>query len=303
MNQLDAMRIYLRVADTASFTLAAQQLGLPKASVSMAVRRLENLLGTRLLARTTRRVAMTPDGQAFYERCQDLLSDVDEVQGMFRETPARLRGRLRVDLPVAVACQIVMPRLPAFLAQHPELVLEVSATDRRVDLVREGFDCVLRIGELTDSSLVARPLGGYRQINCASPDYLARHGVPATPGDLTGHCLIHYASMLGARTPGFEYRDPASGVLHTVPMSGGLTVNHSGAYVAACVAGLGLIQNPVSGVREHLDAGRLVEVLPDYCPPPLPVTLLYGHRRHLPLRLRVFMTWLAEVMAPSLATE
>ena len=190
MNQLDAMHVFVRVAELASFTRAADSLGLPKASASTAVQQLENLLGTRLLHRTTRKVQTTQDGQVFYERCKDLLADVDELQGMFRQAPQALRGRLRVDMPSGMAHSVVIPRLPEFLDLHPQLELELSSADRRVDLVREGFDCVVRVGTLGDSALIARPLGQFRVANCASPTYLQRYGVPRTLEDLATHRLV-----------------------------------------------------------------------------------------------------------------
>lgn len=299
MNQLDAMQTYLRVAELASFTQAAASLGLPKASVSAAVQQLEALLGTRLLHRTTRRVQMTQDGQVVFERCQDLLADLDELTTMFRAAPSALTGRLRVDMPLGVSRTLVMPRLPEFLRDHPGLSVELSSTDRRVDLVREGFDCVLRVGALGDSSLIARPLGHYRLLTCASPDYLAAHGTPRTLDDLAAHQLVHYVSTLGARSPGFEYQDlAAGGETRFVPMAGAVTVNNSESYQAACLAGLGLIQAPEVGLRPLIDSGRLVEVLPAWRPAPMPVSLLYANRRHLPQRVQVFMAWLAEVMRP-----
>lgn len=299
MIQPDAMRQFARVAELASFTQAAESLGCPKATVSATVQRLERQLGTRLLHRTTRRVQLTQDGQAFYERCKDVLADLEELEQLFLPTPAALRGRLRVDLPVGAARQLVLPRLPEFMAAHPQLEIELSCTDRRVDLVREGFDCVLRVGALGDSSLVARPLGWLRQLNLASPDYLRVHGVPQSLEDMAGHRLIHYASVLGQRSAGFEYVD-AAGQARSLPMAGTLTVNNSEAYEAACLAGAGLVQVPVPGLSDLVAQGRLVEVLPQFQAPPLPVSLVYAHRRQLPQRVQVFMNWLGEVMRPHL---
>lgn len=295
MNQLEAMRIYLRVAEVASFTQTAADLGLPKASISGAVQRLENLLGTRLLHRTTRRVEMTQDGRVFYERCQDLLADFDEAAGMFRAAPAELRGRLRVDMPLLMARDVVIPRLPDFLHLHPQLEIELSSTDRLVDPVREGFDCVLRVGTVGDSSLIARRLGHLHLINCASPDYLARFGTPQAPADLAQHRLIHYVAGLGGKSPGFEYVDP-QGELQFVATPGALTVNNSEAYQAACLAGLGLIQAPEASLRPLIEQGRLVEILPGQRPRPMPVSLLYANRRHLPQRVQAFMSWLGECL-------
>lgn len=166
MNQIESMQIYVRVAELASFTLAAQSLNLPKSSISTAIQRLENLMQTRLLYRTTRRVQMTQDGLVFYERCKDILADMDELQGLFQRDPAELTGRLRVYMPVGIARSIIMPRLAEFAEKYPHIDIEISCTDRFVDLVREGFDCVLRVGKLHDSSLVARHIGQFKQINC-----------------------------------------------------------------------------------------------------------------------------------------
>lgn len=304
MNQLEAMQIYLRVAELSSFTEAAQSLGLPKANVSTAVQQLESFLGTRLLHRTTRRVQMTHDGQAFYERGKDLLADFDELKTLFNSKQNQLRGRLRVDMPTTIARDLVIPNLPVFLREHPELEIELSSTDRRVDIVREGFDCVLRVGSLVDSTLIARPIGEYQLTNYAAPSYLARYGMPTSLTDLTHHQLIHYVPTLGGKSTGFEYRETigekSEMIEKTIAMKGALTVNNVDAYVGACLAGLGIIQNPEPTMREHIAAGRLVEILPDYRPAPMPVSLIYANRRHLPKRAQVFMTWLTEIMQPRL---
>jgi len=298
MNQLEAMQIFIRVAELASFTRAADSLGIPKASASTAVQQLEATLGARLLHRTTRKVQMTHDGQMFYERSKDLLTDIDELQAMFQQGEQSLRGRLRVDMSNGVARIFVLPRLPEFMQAHPLIELELSSTDRLVDLVREGFDCVLRVGPLVDSSLVARTLGVFRIINCASPAYLKRHGTPKTLDDLARHQLIHYVSTLGARSPGWEYPDGTG--YASLPMTGSITVNNSDSYTAACVAGLGLIQGPAAGLQPLIDAGQLVEVMPDCRAEPMPVSLLYANRRNLPRRVQAFMTWITQVLTPHL---
>ncbi len=298
MKSLDAMQVFLRVAELASFTRAADSLGIPKATASTAVQQLESSLGTRLLHRTTRKVQMTQDGQAFYERARDLLADVDELQSMFQRGAKSLRGRLRVDMSSGLALHFVIERLPEFLDAHPLIELELSSTDRLVDLVREGFDCVVRVGTLGDSSLIARPLGAFRIINCASVGYIEQHGMPQSLDDLKNHRLIHYVSTLGSRSPGWEYPDGDG--YASLPMAGVLTVNSSEAYRAACVAGLGLIQAPAAGLQPLIDQGALVEVLPDHPAEPMPVTLLYAHRRHLPRRVQEFMNWMAQTLAPYL---
>lgn len=295
MDRLDTLRVFLRVAELGSFTRAADNLGLPKASVSQAIARLEGELGTQLLHRTTRRVHLTADGTQLQQRAHDLLDDMDALQNLFRHQPSELSGRLRVDMPGGMARNVVIPQLPAFLALHPGLEVELSATDRRVDLVREGFDCVLRVGTLDDSSLVARPLGQMRIVNVASPGYLAARGVPQVLADLDHHDLVHYVGTLGQRSPGFEYFDG----LHyqSWPMRGALTVNSADGYSAAALAGLGIIQVPELGAREALHTGSLVEVLPDCVAEPMPVNLVYAQRRHLPRRVEAFMTWLAGLLA------
>ncbi|WP_193161119.1 LysR family transcriptional regulator [Microbulbifer hainanensis] len=304
MKLLEAMEIFARVAELGSFTAAADSLGLSRASVSGAVQQLEELLGTRLLHRTTRSVRLSQDGQVFYERSRDLLADMDELQNLFREDSATLHGRLRVDMPLPVARDLVIPRLPEFLRRHPGLEIELSSSDRFVDVVREGFDCVLRVGQLEDSSLIARPLGEYQLVSCASTEYLAEHGTPRTLDDLAGHRLVHYVLSLGARPAGFEYVDPQSpDTEHSLPMAGALTVNNTDAYREACLAGLGIIQVPEAGVRHYLESGELEEILPQYRPAPMPVSLVYANRRHLPKRVQVFMAWMAEIMKPRLAAK
>lgn len=300
MSPFDRMHIFVRVAELASFTQAAEALGIPKASASTAVQQLETQLGTRLLHRTTRRVQLTQDGQAYYERCKDLLADVDELQSMFQHLDgAGLKGRVRIDMSTGMARNVVVPRLPELLARHPGLEVELSSTERRVDVVREGFDCVLRTGAVVDSSLVARPLGLARLVNCASPAYLRAHGTPRSLADLPGHRLVHFVNTLGARSAGFEA--VVDGALVLTPMQGALTVNNAEAYMAGCLAGLGLIQVPHLGVVDLLARGDLVEVLPQLAAPPMPLTLMYANRRNLPRRVRTVMDWLAQVVAEHLA--
>jgi DNA-binding transcriptional LysR family regulator len=201
-------------------------------------------------------------------------------------------------MPAAIARTQIIPRLPEFLKDHPHLEVELSSTDRRVDLVREGFDCVLRVGTLDDSGLVARPLGYLHQVNCASPAYLAAYGTPRSLEALAAHRLVHYVGTLGARSPGWEYEE--AGTLRRLPMAGTVTVNNSEAYTAACLAGLGLIQAPRLGMRPLIAQGLLVEVLPEARAPAMPVSLLYAHRRNLPRRVQAFMNWAAGVLQPEL---
>ena len=298
MNHVNLMQIYVRVAELTSFTQAADSLGLPKASVSAAIKQLEASLGTRLLHRTTRNVQMTQDGLIYYERSKDMLADMAELQTLFHQGEQEISGRLRMDLPIGIARNIIIPQLPSFLQLHPRLEIELSSTDRRVDLVKEAFDCVIRVGAIIDTSLIARPLGHLKQINCASPEYLARHGVPQRLEDLAQHRLIHYASNLGSKPTGFEYLD--GNQTRTREMAGSITVNNSDAYQAACLAGLGLIQAPEIGVTELISQGRLVQVLSDYAAAAMPVSILYASRRQLSKRTQVFINWVQKLMQSQL---
>lgn len=297
---LDQLRIFVRVAELASFTQAADQLGLAKGRVSLAVQQLEAHVGARLLQRTTRRVRLTPDGEQFLDRSKELLADAEQLQAMFQPAASGLRGRLRIDLPNALARDLLIPRLPEFLAAHPQLELGISTTDRRVDLVQEGFDCVLRVGALADSELIARPLGAMAMRNTASPAYLRAHGTPTTLADLAQHRIVHYAAKLGTQGAGWEYVD--DGVVRLHPMRSAIVVNGTDAYQAACLAGLGLIQAPVRGTQRLVDAGFLVEVMPGFTAAPMPVSLLHPHRRHVAPRVQAMLNWIAQVVEADLKT-
>lgn len=219
---------------------------------------------------------------------------MEDVETLF-EKGARLSGRVRVDLPSRFARLRIIPRLESFLDEHPGIHLELGVGDRLVDLVREGYDCVVRVGALADSSLTARRVGEMPVITCASPAYLARHGTPRQLRDLSRHWLIHYAPTLGGPADGFEYEE--AGERRELPMKGRLTVNNAEAYVAACQAGLGLIQTPRTSLEDDLRHGRLVEVLSRHRARPLPVHVLIPHRRQLSRRVRGFIDWLEARLA------
>jgi len=300
MMNFDDLQIFAKVAELMSFSRAAEQMGLAKGRVSTAVQQLEARVGARLLQRTTRSVRLTPDGELFLERCKELLTEAEQLEVMFQPAASGLTGRLRIDLPSALARDVVIPRLPEFLAAHPMLEIGISTTDRRVDLVHEGFDCVLRVGALGDSDLVARELGRLRMSNLASPDYLRTHGIPLKLADLAKHRVVHYASTLSSQNASWEYCDPVDSSVRTLPMRATVTVNGTDAYNAAAVAGLGLIQAPAFGTRALVDSGKLVEVLPRLTASPLQVSLLYAHRRQLAPRVQAVMAWLSQVLSPHL---
>lgn len=298
MDRIDLLQVFVRVAETGSFTRAADRLGLPRASVSTAVQQLETRLGSRLLHRTTRRVGLTPDGEVMLERARALVADMEDMEQQFLPARGQVSGRLKVDVPSRIARRLIAPALPDFFALHPAIELELGSSDRAVDLVLEGIDCALRVGPLANSSLVARPLGHFTLINCASPAYLERHGTPRTPADLPKHVAVNYASPTSGRAAPWEWlRD---GETATLRMRSQVAANNAETYIACALAGLGLIQIPAYDVREHLAAGELVEVLPDARAEPLPVQLVYPHRRNLSRRMQAFVGWLETVLADAL---
>jgi DNA-binding transcriptional LysR family regulator len=294
MDKLELMKVFVRVCEVESFTGAADSLNMPKASVSLAIQRLEAHLETRLLQRTTRKVTVTQDGMTFYERCKDLLSDVDDVETMFQSAHQKITGRIRIDMPQNLAKNLIIPKLPLFLARYPEIEIELSSTDRRVDLIREGFDCVIRVGSLQDSGLIAKKIGEYKIINAASPAYLKKYGTPKKLEDLASHFQIHYVTNLGSRPDGFEYFDGEK--FSTIKMKGLITVNNTDAYQAACLAGLGIIQVPQIGMREQLKDGTLIEILPKLKSEPMPLSIVYPHRRNMARRVRIFIDWAQEIL-------
>ncbi|AEG92525.1 transcriptional regulator, LysR family-like protein [Ramlibacter tataouinensis TTB310] len=288
------MRVLIRVVELGSFTKAADDLQLPRATVTHAVQQLEQRLGTRLLHRTTRHVGATPDGEAYYQRCVRLLADLEEAESAFGGEAAQPRGKLRVDLQGTLARHFVLPVIGDFFERHPLVELEIGMGDRLVDLVREGVDCVLRAGELADSSMVARRVALLQQVTCASGEYLRRHGVPETLDDLRRHQAVNFLSTRTGKVMPFEFLE--GGTERRVQLKGPVSVSDAEAYVACSAAHLGLIQLPRYHVAARLDEGSLREVLPDMRPAPLPVSVLYANQRQLAPRVRVFVDWLAEVM-------
>ncbi|MFG6447643.1 LysR family transcriptional regulator [Roseateles sp. BYS180W] len=301
MDRIDHLRIFVRIASCGSFSKTADQLGLPRATVSLAIQQLETRLGTRLLHRTTRRVSLTPDGEAMLDRAVALVLDMEEMEQQFRPTSASLTGRLRVDVPSRLARRVLAPAMPAYLAQHPELSIDLGSSDRLIDLVQDGVDCAVRVGTLTASSLVCRPLGRFDMINCASPDYLSRHGTPVNPEDLSQHWVVDYLSPTSGRAAPWEWCE--EGQTQVAASSSRISANNAETYIACALAGMGLIQVPAFDVSDHLARAELVEVMPLYRPAPLPVQLVYPHRHHLSRRLSSFAQWLGEVLAPHLAPE
>jgi DNA-binding transcriptional LysR family regulator len=288
------LRIFVWVARLSSFTRAAEQLELPRTSISNAIQRLEERLGARLLQRTTRRVQITREGEELLERCERLLDDLDDLGALFQQG-SQLQGRIRADMPLGMATGIVLPRLPEFLQQHPALQIDIFSTDRRVDLLAEGFDLVVRAGAVVDESLVSRPLMTLELLNVAAPAYVAAHGLPTTLDELAQHWLVNYQPNPAGQPAAFEYHDAAGSRDVFVPMRHKVTVNNSVAYNAATYAGLGIAQIPASRARADIAAGLLVEVMPQHLPAPMTARILFPHRRNIPQRVRAFADWIVAI--------
>ncbi|GLQ48960.1 LysR family transcriptional regulator [Dyella flava] len=299
MDRLDAMRLFTRIIELGSFTAAADDLNLPRATVTHTIKRLETRLGTQLLQRTTRRVHATRDGEAYYSHCVRLLAEMDAVEADFREATVQPRGHLRIDVPALMARLWLIPALPAFFARYPLLELDIGTGDHFVDLLREGVDCVLRVGKLPDSNLVGRRVGVLEQLTVASAAYVRKHGVPQSLADLQNrHCAVNWASPTTHRSEPLEFM--VGRKRREVILPGQVTVSSVEAYLACCEAGLGIAQFPRYRVAEGIANGTLRELLPATPPPSLPVTVLYAPHRQMPARLRVFVDWLVEQMSKQL---
>lgn len=296
MDQLAAMRAFVRVVEVGTFTHAANSLGMPKPTVSKLIRALEAHLATKLLHRTTRRVSVTPDGAAYFERVVRLLADLDELDGSMASSQAQPSGTLRADIGASLAPLVIIPALPDFHARYPDIQLELGVSDGSVDLIGENVDCGVRIGTLKDQSLIARRIGEMCFTACAAPSYLARHGVPEHPRDLEdGHDLVGYFKNRMDGACAFSFHK--EGESHEVAGRHILALNDSNAYVAAGLAALGILYAPTFMVEPHIEAGRLRQVLADWRTDVLPVHVVYPPNRHVSHRVRVFVEWVAELLA------
>lgn len=293
MDQIKAMKVFVRVYERSSFTQAAEDLNLPRATLTHGLNQLEARLGTRLLERSTRRVKPTLDGEAYYARCLHLLAELEDAEQAFRSVAPK--GMLRVNLHGTLAKYFVVPALPEFMARYPDIQLILSEADRLVDLVEEGVDCVVRAGNLSDSSLVGRRIALLDQVTCASPGYLRKHGVPSSIEDLARHQGVNYLSRTTGRTCPFEFM--VDGQIQEVQIEGRVAVFGAEIYAASAIAGIGIIQVPRYRVAQQLSEDLLREILPQSPPPPMPVSVLYPHNRHMSPRVRVFVDWVSGCFA------
>lgn len=290
MDRLEQMRLFVRVVERRSFTAAAADLGLPRSTATAAIKNLESHLGARLLERTTRHVSPTLDGEDHYRRCLAILAELDEAEGALRGSQPR--GLLRVDAPGLLTRTFLLPRLPAFLERYPLIELHLGQGDRLVDLVREGIDCVIRVGEPVNSGMILRHLGTIDEITVASPAYLARHGTPENPEDLDGHHMVGFVSSRTGEVLPLEFT--VGGRLRRIQLPSRVTSNNSDTIADLARLGLGLIQAPRYRFAEDLAKGTLREVLAAAAPPPTPLSGLYPQNRQLAPRLRVFLEWVTD---------
>jgi LysR family transcriptional regulator, regulator for bpeEF and oprC len=303
MDKLKAMEAFVKVVDTGGFTRASEVMQMPKATVSTLIQDLEGQLGVRLLHRTTRKVTVTADGASYYERCLRILDDLREADDSVSSRQGDPTGRLRVDVFTSMASYLLNSGLPDFLSKHPKIRLEMGCSDRPVNMVSEGVDCVIRGGEVTDASLIARRIGSMWFVPCASPAYLARRGMPNHPHDLQQHCLINYFMNGSGRAVPWEFTK--DGERLEVSQDGRLSVNDSNVYEDACLAGVGIGRVPSFAYQRYHEQGLLQPVLADWSSDPVPVHVVYASKRHLSTKVQAFVEWAAEFFenAPGLRRQ
>lgn len=296
MDQIQAMRVFVRVVETGSFTRAADTLGLPKGTVTKQIQALEARLRAKLLNRTTRRVTVTPDGAAYFERTARLLSDFDDIEASMTNAQANPSGRLRIDVGTQIAQHVILPALNTFLDRYPDMQVDLGVSDRTVDLLGDNVDCVIRGGALADQSLVARRIGSLAFVTVASPAYIKRYGMPQHPNDIEKrHQLVGFFSSTARRPYPHEFHKGDEVIDLTSPYR--VSVNDGNAHLAAVLGGFGISQCVRLVADPYLQSGQLVEVLPDWRCPPIPMHVVYPPNRHLSAKVRAFVDWAAELFA------
>ncbi|HEV3106240.1 MAG TPA: LysR family transcriptional regulator [Trinickia sp.] len=301
MDRFVAMKVFARVVESRSFIKAAESLQLAAPQVSRTVQALEAHLGARLLNRTTRSISVTDDGEAYYQRCVRVLSDVDEMEAELTHAKLSPKGKLKVNLPALIAKTIIIPALPEFFATYPDIEIEMGLSDRQVDIVEEGVDCVIRTGELDDSGLVARRIGNMPRITCAAPSYIEKYGEPKTIEALRHHIGVNYVSSNTGKIRGWDFL--VDGQVETIDMPGLIAVNDVDAYVTCGLHGLGILKGASFPLAPYVKTGALVEILKDFPSSPRLVSIMYARNRHLPRKVRVFADWVADVFARDPLTQ
>lgn len=297
MDRFDTMLAFTRVVELASFTKAAHSLNLPKTTVSAQVVALEKRLAAKLLHRTTRHVSVTTDGAAYYERAIRLLNELDETEASVRQFTTKPKGRLRIDIPASLGRRIVIPAIKDFFDRYPEIDLEIGCSDRPVDLLQEGVDCVIRGGDLLDQSMVARRIGSIRLVTCATPEYLQKAGRPQTPEDIERHVTINYMSSKTGKIYEFDYEKDGSASM--VIGQRFIGINDSDAFLEAGLAGVGIMRPPSFMVQDLIARGVLEVILGEYLSEDIPIFVMYPQNRHLSSKVRAFVDWVAELFANS----
>lgn len=296
MDQIQAMRIFVRVVEAGTFTRAADSLGLPKGTVTKQIQALESRLHVKLLNRTTRRVTVTPDGAAYYERTARLLNDFDDIESSMSNAQANPTGRLRIDVGSSMARMVILPALGSFIDRYPDIQVDLGVGDRTVDLITDNVDCVIRGGELTDQSLVARRIGNLPWVTVASPAYIKRYGVPQHPNDIEKrHLVVSFFS--GSTRRIYPHQFQRGDEEYEVNGNYRVSVNDSTAHMTALLNGYGLSQTISYTAEPYLASGELVQILPEWGRPTLPVHVVYPPNRHLSAKVRAFVDWTAELFA------
>ena len=295
VDKFQAMSLFVRVVEVGGIARAAESLQIPNATATTLIQRLEAELGVKLLNRTTRRVSVTPDGAAYYARAAAILAELRDAEESLSQHVTSPQGRVRVDVPTLIARSVIVPALPHFFAQYPDLELALACNERHFELVVEGIDCALWIGDVGDDSLVAKRVGFLYFATCAAPAYIAAHGLPTHPRELAQHhCINHFSPRSGEKVEWVFSRD-AERVQAVFP--GYLALEDENSYVSAAEAGLGIAQLPAFIVKEAMERGTLDLVLADWFPEPAPLHVVYPQSRHLSRRVRVFVDWLASLIS------
>ena len=295
MDKFQAMSLFVRIVEVRGIARAAQSLQIPNATATTLIQKLEASLGVKLLNRTTRRLSVTPDGTAYYTRAVAILAEVRDAEEALAQQATTPTGRVRVDAPTLIARSVIVPALPRFFAQYPGIELALAGNERHVDLVTEGIDCALWIGEIADEALVARRVGFLYFATCASPAYIAAHGLPAHPRELAQHrCINHFSPRTGETV---EWVFSKDGERVQALFAGHLALEDENSYVSAAEAGLGIAQLPAFVVKEAMERGALDLALADWFPEPSPLHVVYPRNRHASRRVRVFVEWLTALIS------